>query len=172
MGESAGDRRLSLRPEMLGESDMPSAAIRRLFPRGLWPAAALVAVVAFLGAIWLFGWNKPSRSDLEGLLHVAFALNTSLDAWTVDGNRQALTQPSVALVGEIRCQGNSKRRQPTVHYECLYDLTGVDGGKYRLILGADHNRGWRRLGMADFGDYRLIDIPVERQKIILADYAA
>jgi hypothetical protein len=149
---------------------MPSATVRDVFRGGPWSVVALAAVVCFLGAIWLFGWNRPARSDLEGLLKVAFALNTSLDAWASDGNQKALTQGAVALVGEILCRSRSKRRQPTIHYECLYDLTGLDGGKYRLILGADHNMGWRRLGMADFGNYRLVDIPVERQKAILADY--
>ena len=150
---------------------MPGAAIRKVFRGGPWSIVAFVAAVGFLGAIWLFGWNKPSRSDLEGLLHVSFAVNTSLDAWGDDDNQKALTQNSVAQVGEISCQSHSKRRQPTIHYECLYDLTGIDGGKYRLILGLDHNRGLRRLGMADFGNYRLIDIPVDRQKAILADHA-
>jgi hypothetical protein len=151
---------------------MPNSTFREIFRGGPWSVVALAAVVCFLGAIWLFGWNRPARSDLEGLLAVALALNASLDAWTSDGNRTALKQGAVAVVGEIRCQGQSKRRQPTIHYECLYDLTGIDGSKYRLILGADHNRGWRRLGMADFGNYRLVDIPVERQKAILADYGA
>jgi len=150
---------------------MQTAAFRKVFRGGPWSILALVAVVGFLVAAWLLGWNKPSRSDLEGLLRVAFALNTSLDAWAADGNRKALTEGSVAGIGEIHCQSHSGRRQPTIHYECLYRLTGIDGGRYRLILGADHNMGWRRLGMADFGNYRLIGIPVDRQKAILADYA-
>jgi len=147
---------------------MRTAAFRKMFRGGSWSVTA-AALVGLLGAIWLFGWNKPARVDLEGLLHVSFALNTSLDAWTRDGNQKALMESSVALIDDIRCQSHSRRRQPTIHYECLYHLTGIDGETYRLILGADHNRGWRRLGMADFGNYRLIDIPIDRQRAMLAD---
>jgi len=151
---------------------MASALVRKAFPGGPWSAVAFAAVAGFLGAVWLFGWNKPSRDGLEGLLRVSFALKTSLDAWTDGGGRKALTQATVAGIGEIRCRSHSQRRQPTIHYECLYELTGVDGSKYRLVLGADYNLGWRRLGMADYGNYRLVDISAERQKAILADYAA
>jgi len=113
----------------------------------------------------------PSRGDLEGLLHVSFGLNTSLDAWTLDGQRATLKETSVAEIGAIRCQSHSTRRQPTIHYVCVYDLTGIDGRAYRLVLGADHNRGWRRNGMADFGNYRLVDVPAGQQKAMLAEDA-
>jgi hypothetical protein len=150
---------------------MPKTLMERILPGGPWSVAAIAVLAGGFLAAWLFGWTEPSRRDLEGLLHVSFALNTSLDAWTSDARRVTLTQNSVAGIGAIRCQSRSRRRMPTIRYVCIYDLTDVDGAKYRLVLGAEHNLGWRRLGMADFGNYRLVDAPVEQQQAALADDA-
>jgi hypothetical protein len=150
---------------------MPKTLIERIAPGGPWSVVAIVVVVGGFLAAWLFGWAEPSRRDLEGLLHVSFALNASLDAWSADGRQQALTEKMVAGIGDIRCRSRSRRRMPTIHYVCIYDLTDAGGGPYRLVLGAEHNRGWRRLGMADFGNYRLVDVPLEQQRAALADDA-
>ncbi len=145
-------------------------ALRKLFPGGPLSVGLALCVAAFLFAIWFFGWNKPSRGDLEGLLYVSFATSGPLTVWNSDGSPMSIDQQSVASVGEIRCRSESKRRQPSIRYYCLYDLVGPSQAKYRRVLGAEHNRGWARNGMADFGNYRLLYLSPEQQQAVLAHY--
>lgn len=142
-----------------------SADLRERLAQKKWPLAFLAALAVVFFAIWFFGWNKPSRSDVESFLVYAFALEKSLAAFGDDGMELAIETGSVASIGTVDCYGESQRRQPSVTYYCFYTLSGTSGARYRLVLLANHNRGWKRMGMASVGNYRLsmLSADVQRQ---------
>ena len=131
-----------------------------------WPLAFLAATAVVFFTIWFFGWNKPSRSDVESFLVYAFALEKSLAAFGDDGAELTIETGSVASIGTVDCYGESKRRQPSITYYCFYTMTGTSGARYRLVLMADHNRGWKRMGMASVGNYRLSTLSANVQREI------
>ena len=143
------------------------AVWKKLVPGGPTSILALLALLCFFGAVWLFGWAYPARSDLEGLLRAAFISNGTLRVFTDKGEELTIDNRDVSEIGEIRCDSESRRRRPTIHYDCLYELSGKAGARYRLILAADYNKGWKRMNMADYGDYRLIYASPEEQRAIL-----
>lgn len=129
-----------------------------------WPLAALAVIAVFFLAIWFFGWNKPSRNDVESFLVYAFALEKSLAAFGGDGAELSIEASSVASIDTVDCHGESKRRQPSITYYCFYTMTGASGARYKLVLMAVHNRGWKRMGMASVGNYRLSTMSAEVQR--------
>jgi hypothetical protein len=131
---------------------------------------AIAGLGVLAAAAWFFGWSKPARGDLLGLMEVSFAQNAELRAIRPDGSVTDIDRKSVASVGDVRCFGESRRRQPTIHYSCYFDLTVVDGSALRIIIAADYNRGWKRMGMADFGNYRLAYLSLDRQQELLANF--
>jgi hypothetical protein len=147
-----------------------SETFRRLFPGGPSAAIGVALLVILFSAAWLFGWNKPARSDLVGLMEISFLQNDVLTALRTDGASTEIRRGAIAEVGEVDCHGESTRRQPTVHYRCYYELIDSSGAGMRIVIAADYNRGWRRLGMADFGDYRLEYLSPQRQLELLSAY--
>jgi len=130
-----------------------------------WPIAALAGIALVFCAIWFFELDKPSRSDVESFLVYAFTLEKSLAAFGDDWSELTIETGSVASIGAVDCHGESKRRQPTISYYCFYTITGTSGAGYRLVLMAEHNMGWKRMGMASVGSYRLTTLSagVQRQ---------
>jgi hypothetical protein len=131
---------------------------------------ALGALALFALGTWFFGWNKPSRAEVESFLVYSLALETSLAAFGEDGAEQTIQTSSVASIGAVDCHGESKRHQAGITYYCFYTLNGPTGAPSRLVLQAIHNRGWKRLGMASVGDYRVSTFSAKLQREIFVRY--
>ena len=141
---------------------------RKVVPGGAVSIVALAGVGVFLAVM---RWNSGiSRFDLEGLFEVSFIQNKSMSVWRDDGISEAVGRDRIGAIGEVHCRSASKQRQPTVHYQCLYMLTGTSGESYRTIIGAEFNRGWKRYGMADWGDYRLVGVEDQDVQSLLSTY--
>ena len=145
-------------------------ALRDKLAEKPWPATVLALLAVLFLATWFFGWNKPSRSDVESFLVYAFTLEKSLEAFGDDGTEHTIEKSTVASIGTVDCHGESKRRQPSVTYYCFYTLTGTSGAQYRLVLVAVYNRGWKRMGMASVGNYRLSTLSAKTQRDIFSRY--
>lgn len=142
---------------------------RALFAK---PSAVVAGMAAglFLLAYWFFGWGYPSRFDLETFLSYGFIRNGTLDAFRGDGSDVKVDQATFGLPADISCRRQTYRRQPSIDYTCFYTSAGEGGSRYRLVILAGHNRGWKRNGLADVGDYRLSFPDAERQREIYATY--
>lgn len=137
---------------------------------GPWSIVAAVGLAVFLLAYWLFGWGYPSRSDLDAFLEYAFIREGKVAAFRDDGAEEQVDRSIFGTIGDVRCERVTRRRQPSIDYYCFYTSAGTSGARYRMVVMAVHNRGWKRNGMADVGDYRLTVLEAARQRQIFERY--
>ena len=149
---------------------MATYSERDRFFKSSWAVVATVLTAAFLFFYWLLGWGFPARSDLDTFLEYGFIRNGTLTAFREDGSAEEINRSSFVSIDDVFCHKVSRRRQPSIDYYCFYTLSGPPSVQYRLVIMAVHNRGWKRVGLADVGDYRLSFHDADWQRDIFARY--